>query len=347
VNTDWRCGHAAELPDIFLFAMLARSMWWRSPAARLSETSMTSYSVLRSSQRATVIATWPGEWSDYSANVTTLANGDQASHLAYLLTWLSEDMWDAAAFLDTYPALEAGIRALIEQLRSSADKIEAIDLAVDGYRHTNEWSFTDIQEALATGLPAAVSMLTRAQRLTIADELTVDAGERAEALQVLRAGHDPEPEWSRAWQMCEVTRAVRNGRTGPLPEGAAGWLVRGWGPDHFPAQRWAARERLVRIEQLVAACEAHGGRARAVSDPLGAHLVVPHTGPYEDDEVIFVAVHRGHENSWDTDPSAPMIVTSSCGTPSQKIDLGELDPGDDDGFARILGEWTRLVPYRR
>lgn len=75
--------------------------------------------------------------------------------------------------------------------------------------------------------------------------------------------------------MCEVTRTLRNGQTGPLPEGAAGWLVRAWGPDLGPAERWAARDRLVRIEQLVAACKAHGGRASAQNDPLLAHLVLP------------------------------------------------------------------------
>lgn len=79
--------------------------------------------------------------------------------------------------------------------------------------------------------------------------------------------------------MCEVTRSLRNGQTGPLPEGAAGWLVRSWGPDLGPAERWAARDRLVRIEQLVAACEAHGGRAAVQDDPLLAHLVVLHAIP--------------------------------------------------------------------
>jgi hypothetical protein len=92
--------------------------------------------------------------------------------------------------------------------------------------------------------------------------------------------------------MCEVTRAPRNGQTGPLPEGAAGWLVRSWGPDLSPAERWAARDRLVRIEQLAAACKAHGGRAGTQDDPLLAHLVIPHTGPHEDDEVVYVAAHR-------------------------------------------------------
>ena len=36
-----------------------------------------------------------------------------------------------------------------------------------------------------------------------------------------------------------------------------------------------------------------------------------------------------------------MTVTGYRGTPSQKTDLGVLDPRDDDGFARILGPWTR------
>lgn len=79
---------------------------------------MTSYSVLRSTQRATIIATWPGAWSDHSANITTSGDIEQASYLAAVLTRLSEDAWDAAAFLDASPALELGISALIQQLRS-------------------------------------------------------------------------------------------------------------------------------------------------------------------------------------------------------------------------------------
>ena len=64
---------------------------------------MTSYSVVRSARRATVVATWPGSWSDHSTNVTTLSDTGQASHLASALTRLSEDAWDAAAFLDASP----------------------------------------------------------------------------------------------------------------------------------------------------------------------------------------------------------------------------------------------------
>jgi hypothetical protein len=124
--------------------------------------------------------------------------------------------------------------------------------------------------------------------------------------------------------MCEVTRSLRDGQTGPLPEGAAGWLVRSWGPDHSPAQRWAARDRLVRIEQLVAACREHGGRAKAHDDPLLAHLVVPHDQSMIDDDVIYVSVHDKDHNSWDTDVVAPMRVTRSRGGHSGSETLDEL-----------------------
>jgi hypothetical protein len=306
---------------------------------------MTSYSVLRSAQRAIVIATWPGAWSDHSVNVTTLADSEQAAYLASALTRISEDAWDAAAFLDASPALELGISVLIEQLRDPADKIEPVAIPGDGYRHADQWSFTDAAEVLASDAPAALSTLTRPQRLTVADELAADAAERASAAQVLASGNDPASGHSRAWQMCEITRSLRNGQVGPLPEGAAGWLVRSWGPDLGPAERWAARDRLARIEQLVAACKSHGGRAGTQDDPLLAHLVVPHPSQDEDDEVIYVSVHHGTRNSWETSPAAAMTVTSYRGKPTQQTDLGELDPRDDDGFARILGPWTRQVPF--
>jgi hypothetical protein len=41
-----------------------------------------------------------------------------------------------------------------------------------------------------------------------------------------------------------------------------------------------------------------------------------------------------------------MTITRSGSRDRQSEILGELDPHDDDGFARALGEWTRLVPYR-
>ena len=109
---------------------------------------MTSYSVLRSAQRATIIATWPGPWFDHSANITSLGDSEQASYLASVLTRLSEDAWDAAAFLDASPVLESGISTLIQQLRGPADKIEPVSMTADGYRHAGQWSFTDAAEVL-------------------------------------------------------------------------------------------------------------------------------------------------------------------------------------------------------
>jgi hypothetical protein len=58
--------------------------------------------------------------------------------------------WDAAAFLDTSPALEFAISALIQQLRGPSDKIEPVSMAADGFRHAGQWSFTDAVEVLAT-----------------------------------------------------------------------------------------------------------------------------------------------------------------------------------------------------
>ncbi|MGO1053267.1 hypothetical protein [Crossiella sp. CA198] len=308
---------------------------------------MTSYSVLPSGPRYTVLATWRGESADVSTKVTTL-NDEMAYRLAPILTQLSENAWDAAAWLDTTPALETAISQVIEQLRSPAESVIPIDLTADtGSRHGDQWSFIDTQDLLATELPKIMNSMTRPQRLTIADELASDAAARAEALQLLPTGLDPEDVTSRIWQMCEVTRSERNGQTGPLPEGAAGWLVRSWGPYLLsPAMRWGARDRLVRIEQLVAACRAHGGRGGADDDPLQAHLVVPrHPGDFEG-EVYYVTVHEDRSNSWDTDPFHPMTIThKSFGQEAQV--LGKLDAADDDGFAEVLGGWTRLVPFRR
>jgi hypothetical protein len=43
---------------------------------------------------------------------------------------------------------------------------------------------------------------------------------------------------------------------------------------------------------------------------------------------------------------APMTITRSGSRDRQSEILGELDQHNDDGFARALGAWTRLVPYR-
>jgi hypothetical protein len=80
---------------------------------------------------------------------------------------------------------------------------------------------------------------------------------------------------------------------------------------------------------------------------LLAHLVIPHSTDMTDDEVFYVAVHDGHRNSWNTSPSAPMTITRAGNRNREPEILGNPDPNDDDLFAHTLGEWTRLVPYRR
>ncbi|WHT20182.1 hypothetical protein N8J89_03665 [Crossiella sp. CA-258035] len=308
---------------------------------------MTSYSILPTGPRYTVLATWPGEPADTSTKVTTLNDSKLAEQLAPTLTQLSEDAWDAAAWLDTSPSLETAISQVIEQLRSPAESMSPIDLTAEpAARHGDQWSFFDAKDLLAHELPEIMNAMTRPQRLTIADELATDAAARAEALQLLPTGLDPDDPASRIWQMCEVTRSERNGQTGPLPEGAAGWLVRSWGPYLVsPAMRWGARDRLVRIEQLAAACLAHGGVGDVEDDPLQARLVMPRPPGNIDAEAYYVTVHEGRFNSWDTDPFHPMTVSRKASGETQI--LGKLDATDDDGFAELLGEWTRMVPFNR
>ncbi|WIV59171.1 hypothetical protein [Amycolatopsis nalaikhensis] len=306
---------------------------------------MTSYSILSSGPRFTVLATWAGVYNDHTVKVTTLDNGDLARDLAVYLTHVSEGAWDAAPWLDTYPVIEAGIAELIDHLRGHDAAIPRIDLSGDGYRHHDQWSFVDVAEVMLY-LPDVLNHLTRAQRLTVADELATDAAGRAEMLRAFPAQQDPATDASRAWQALEVTRTLHNGQLGPLPEGAAGWMVRAWGSELVLVDRWAARDRLTRIEQLVAACQKFGGRATAELDPeLCAHLVVPRSESVTHNDVFYVMVPSGHGGSHDERPTAPMTIKHVHRTNHTVDVVAVLEPADDDGFAKALGEWTRLVPW--
>ncbi|MFG1643320.1 hypothetical protein ACGFMK_23750 [Amycolatopsis sp. NPDC049252] len=307
---------------------------------------MTSYSVLASRRRFSVLATWPGMYSDHTQKVTTLDDGDMAGDLAAYLTHLSEGAWDAAPWLDTHPVIEAGITELISQLRGPQDTIPQISLAGTGYRHVSQWSFYDVTDMLHSCLPDVLPQLSRAQRLTVADELTADAAGRAEALRVLPFPREPADRASRAWQVLEVTRALGNGRSGPLPDGAAGWLVGAWGSDRSLAERWAARDRLTRIEQLVAACRKTGGHAsaKAYPDPC-AHLEVPRGAAATEDDVFWVVAPSGHRHRQETSPFEPMVITRSDRSGLQSDVVAFLRPGDDEGFVKALGEWTLSVPW--
>lgn len=312
---------------------------------------MTSYSVMPSGPRFTVLATWPGRYNDHTVKVTTLDNGELAGDLAVYLTHVSEGTWDAAPWLDTYPVIEAGISTLIGHLRGPDTSVPQINLSGNGYRHGEQWSFFDVAEVLLY-LPDVLNRLTRAQRLTVADELTSDAADRAEALRRLPVRTDPSTEDSRAWQLLEVTRALHNGLLGPLPEGATGWIPRAWGSELTLVDRWAARNRLARIEQLVAACREFGGRAEARLEPdLHAHLVVPAGKSATDNDVFYVTVPSGHNGSHEERPTAPMTIKHLHHVDGTVDDVAVLDPADDDGFAEALGEWARLgvfaEPQRR
>ncbi|WP_030491249.1 hypothetical protein [Micromonospora chokoriensis] len=307
---------------------------------------MTSYSVLPTGPRTTVIATWSGEECDQSCKITTIDDPQRAARLASVLTRLSEDAWDAAAFLDTHPAIEEAIERLVEALRDSEVAIDPVSLMADeGSRHAEAWSHKDLVELFGGELPEVFGALPRTQRLTIADEIAADAAERAEALRLLPTGGDPELASSRIWQMCEVTRSLRNGEVGPLPDGAAGWIVQAWMFETSPARRWGAREQLVRIEQLVAACIASGGRATADDDPLEAHLVLPQPDEVHS-RILYVRPAQKQRSKRASDPVAPMVVVESR-SGSGPVGLGEVWATDDDGFANLLGEWTRAVPYLR
>lgn len=216
---------------------------------------------------------------------------------------------------------------------------------VDGCRHRTEPSHTDLERLLSSEAPEVFQALSRTQRLTIADELAADAAARAEALRMLPYGHDPDAA-SRVWQICEVGRSTRAGEDGPLPEGAASWITRAWGREQSPARRWGCREQLVRIEQLVAACIASGGRADAEHDPLQAHLVFGDPRGDQAARVFYVQPEQKRRGEWADDPFAPMVVKEHVDGSGMRT-LGTAPATDSDGFAKLLGEWTRAVPYLR
>ncbi|MFC4859499.1 hypothetical protein [Actinophytocola glycyrrhizae] len=311
---------------------------------------MTSYSVMPTGSRSSIVATWPGEdQRDHSIKVTTLTECEQAYNLANSLTRLSEGAWNATAWLDTAPVLEIGINSFIERLRDKTTDVRSVEITVGDERHANEWSFRDASRELQQRLPELCSNLSRTQRITIADELAADAASRAEALRDLPHGIDPESALSRVWQMCEVTRSLRNGQVGYLPEAGASWVVRFWGEDRSPAERWGARDQLRRMEQLVAACEAYGGRGD-VEDmvELEAHLVIPRDEGVEN-SIFYVRMTDNSLPPWNVNPFARMTILALRPVPGypdsrEKKVAGHLEPVDDDGFARLLGEWTRLVP---
>ncbi|EME18556.1 hypothetical protein G419_16775 [Rhodococcus triatomae BKS 15-14] len=295
--------------------------------------------MMKVGSRYSVLATWPGAFYEHTTKVTTLDSVDSAHDLAVALTTLSEAAWDATVWTDVHPSIPPAIATLVDSLRQGGDDgVPAIEISGAGYRHADTWSFKQLRDHLA-GEFDVFPPLARTQCLTVADEIAADAAARG-ALMASPGGVFADD--SRVHQACLVTRVEENGSRGPLPEGAAGWMRRLY-PENMPLrERWGARAQLLRMEQLVAACIASGGRASAETNPLSAYCVV--------------AVEPGHITHGDTPHSA-----SPLGPEDSRFDMpnplgplyierdgksiGELDPADDEGFAAVMGEWTRAVPY--
>lgn len=240
---------------------------------------MTLYSCLPTQGKFTVIATWSGEYSDsHSAKVTTFTDPAQSSRVAEDLTRVSESMWDAAAWLDVYDEAEAHLSTIIDAARSTNDVSVSGDSLFIGCRHAQTWTGGDLINLIGVSLPLTLNSLTRAQRLSVADELAADAAARTQSLQLLPTGADPADSDSRIWQAAEITRATKMGLTGALPDGAAGWMTRLFDTDHGPAERWGARNLLNRLEQLAAAANTINARGTVDLDldfGLEHHLVIP------------------------------------------------------------------------
>lgn len=298
---------------------------------------MTSYSVLKAtSERASIIGTWPGfEAEEHSVKVTTVSTLSQAHHLASMLTKVSESAWDAAMWLDTYTPVEIAISELICQLRSP-NVVHAQSISYTGLRHAESWTSTSLRDQLGDPYFAStLSGLSTAQRLSVAAELEADANERHDLLEPDRDEFDVD---SRVNQAGLVTRVQAFGATGPLPDGAAHYLRTCYGEELDFGDRWAAAEQIRRMEQLVAACNHHGGHAHADTDPFEA-LGVAATSPAETDDGTrwYVTPVRYGPNAHS--PNRP--------NPHGKLRVrrgwdwvAELDPDDDDGFVEVLGDWA-------
>lgn len=110
------------------------------------------------------------------------------------------------------------------------------------------------------------------------------------------------------------------GLAGPLPDGAAGWMVRVYDTLHGPAERWGARDVLYRLEQLGAAVESVGGRG-------GPEIDLRTTMPWDRD--VFVKIN--------------IVVWLQSG----RVTLVSVDATDSAGFETALGEWVTRATYRR
>lgn len=299
---------------------------------------MTSYSVMKAGPRFSVIATWPGSMYEHSAKVTTFDDEETADIIAYSLTDLSEAAWDSQVWLDAAPAVPPAIGQLVSALRTVDADIQPVALSGNGYRHANTWSFDQLSKQLANA-PHAFDVLTRAQRLTVADEIELDAWHRE---QLMSSANLYFLSDSRVHQACRVSRVEEYGSIGPLPEGAAGQLRRFYAEGMELRERWGARAQIMRMEQLVAACRKAGGRSSNRWDQIGAHCVVASVpGEINVEDVPYFILPDDTDLAYDRLPSPhlPMQVLKDA-----KV-IARVAAHDGDGFAAVLGDWTRGIPY--
>lgn len=302
---------------------------------------MTTYSVLGAGDRVAVVATWPGTSCDHSTKVTTVADATLARDLAFALTVVSEAAWNAAAWLDTWAPTRQMLTALIEWARQPTLLTPCPELGLAAYRHADVFSSLDSLEHFNFSLPWALERLTHTQRLAVADDLAADL-----AAMDLALADFPEREPvdnSRAWQFATVTSQMKYGLDAYLPDGAAGWAAVAFEAVAM-TELWPARGHLLRVEQLIAACRATGGRAYDAMDAtdIEAHCV---WGEDLETRVVKVTPGRPGRRGLRYHGMTPMTVRESVGMEQYRV-LGEVDPYDTNGFVRLAGDWVLAVPFR-
>jgi hypothetical protein len=291
---------------------------------------MTSYSVMPMANKYAVLATWPMVRSDRSAKVTTLEDEEAADVLTWELTRLSENMWTAAWWLDSYSALEELIAELAERLRDLSQQIDYPSVRRGGHRHETSDIFLDIESQLREDLPFSLDQLSRPRRLSVADELVIDAEHRAAMLSTLAAGQEPE-DTSRGWQAGEVGRVTRTGLYGGLPDGGPGWLLRCYRNENLLSRQWQARSQLLRIEQLISACQLAGGRGTCEDD---LELYCAFNDPSKPTSKTIYKIFPDRHHPLAPSPGLPMVVKRDGDV------LGRVNADDDAGFLKLLGGWA-------
>ena len=308
---------------------------------------MTTYSVLPKGSKHLIIATWPGAWFDVAARVTALDTGDLARHLVPLLTQWSEAAWDAAVWTaDGFDVVASATGSVVAALRAADDSLlaelpAAVAAALAPSRHAITRSLRRLQDVVDDELLGLIGELTRPQRLTVADELAEDGACRDQLRALALAPPAVTPDLhdeSRLWQAGDVTRALRLGdpRVDVLPDCSATWLESLLGRAWQPATFFAVRRQIMRIEQLVAAAVASGGRARDDRDldMHHAHLVIP-TGRAPHDSDVYKVTPGRVDPATGTADVPPMTVSRR-----DRDVLAQLEAEDTAGFRRVLGPWV-------